>query len=159
MKFSAPKRPSAPQKDTAFTRQIGHAFLDELNAILAYTYQAMMLSPYFPALAKTWEEISETEMRHYEDWGVLLRDLGANPLPNKTIRLTPVVINTENASAVAVRLLKQNIKEEESARDAYAALSEKAPTKEIARLLLSASRDEDAHAAALSAELARLERS
>ncbi len=159
MEFPAQRRQRNADRDTRFTRKIGHAFIDELNAILAYTYQSTMLSPFLPGVARTWQEIAETEMHHYEHWGVLLRELGANPLPNTAIRIPPITVNAENATAVATRLLKQNIEEERSARDTYAALSESAPAREIAELLLSASRDENTHAETLSAELARLERS
>lgn len=143
-------------------QQTIRAVQDELSAITGYTTNSILLSPFLPAVAALYREISLTEMEHYQHLSELLFHLGASPYPRAQVRPTPYTLNADadsHAIVVARRMLAESIADEKAASIGYRRIAESNTDEKIKRFFSELSEDEATHAKAFCAALERLNRS
>ena len=153
---------SQRRTDHTLMREIYRAYLDELSAITDYTHQAIALDPYFHTVAALLAEISEDEMRHFTALGELLRDHGVSPAVDLRLRQAPIRLDDKKPaqSASLVRqILSEALADEQQAAENYKRLAAWSRSTDMQRVLTAISADEARHTTALTAALARLERS
>ena len=158
MEFSRSR--STPQSGNTLAKELYRAYLDEFNAIMGYSQYAVALEPFSPTVAALFTELSLTEMRHFETLARILRDLGYPYTIDTRLKQMPIRITRDaNAAATARRLLTQSLADEQNAARNYRRLAETAGDVAISGALRGIASDEESHAAAITAALAKLERS
>ena len=155
---------SPAQRKTAQTlmREIYRAYLGELSAITDYTHKAIVLNPFYHTVAVLFAEISEDEMRHFTALGELLRDHGLSPAVDLRLRQMPIKWEGKSDAELTdtvKRLLSESLADEEQASENYRRLAAWSRSADMQRILTAIAADEARHVTALSAALARLERS
>ena len=153
---------SQRRTDHTLMREIYRAYLDELSAIVDYTHAAITLAPRFHTAASLLTEISEDEMHHFAALGELLRDHGASPAVDLRLRQMPIRLEGKSdAEAVSLvkEILSESLADEQQARENYKRLAAWSRSVDMQRVLTAIAADETRHAEAISAALARLERS
>ena len=149
-------------QNNLFARDIYRAFTAELGGMTTYVQGAVILAKHLPSLTRLFDEIARVEMSHYEQLGQLLLHLGVSPTVDTRLRQEPLHLNDNFATAaseLAARLIKEKIKEENSAAAEYRRLAAQAPSEKIQNLLLGIAEEEDGHALALHSMLKRFETS
>ena len=152
----------ASRMDPALVRDIYRAYLDELAAITAYSYQRILTEQDLPAAAKLLADISMDEMHHFLELGRLLQRWGASPAVDLRLRDRPILLQNDRDSHVPVvtqRLLLSNAAAERASSANYRALAERTGDAAAREMLLSLSRDEQSHANAQEALAKRLTQS
>ncbi len=158
-KFEGSRAGNIPQNNS-FARDIYRAFTAELGAMTAYVQGAVTLAQHLPSVTRLFDEIARVEISHYEQLGQLLLHLGIAPALNVRLRNDPVYLedhSTVAASLFATQMIKEKIREEESAAREYRRLAATAPSDAIKDMLEAIAAEEEDHAIALASMKKRFE--
>ena len=155
IRSTPPGRRGNATESPALIRELYNALLEELSAIVGYSYADTLLEAELPFVAELFEEIGMDEMRHYHTLAALLRDLGA-PFTPRTVVLPAPQAPTGDATTDARRILSASERDERGAHRSYLRLAAMASTPRVADTLRAIAADEEEHAMAHAAMQHRL---
>ena len=139
-------------RDLRLSRAVEELYADELYAMCAASYRAMMVRECDPTLSELFYEQMHDEIAHFEFLGELILALGGNPALRAPIRVEPVR-RAEDArggcSAVIAALTDAALCEKKRTIDRYQTLLGRTEDRVVRASLMYLIDEEEAHASRL----------
>jgi len=136
--------------DPRMARLLCRAYYDELETISTYIYNGILLEKSCTPLAKLYESIAMTEMRHFRLIGQSIRCLGGNHAIRTDLRIgipdLALCSPQSRIDAVAKQTLRAAITSEQTAAWEYRALADKTRDDTLREILRRLACDEEEHA-------------
>ena len=141
-------------RDLRFARVMEELYIDELTAIAAASYRAMVCDSCDRALAELLREQMQDEISHFRFLGELILALGGNPVIRSQIRVDPICRADDPRSSCESQVdavLNAALQDKKRSVDRYQSALGRTQDRVVRSLLLQLIDEEQRHAERLLA--------
>lgn len=146
--------------DLRFARAMEEIYIDELTAIAASSYRAMLAEPYDRDLSELLRRQMLDEIAHFRFAGELILSLGGNPCIRTQIRVEPIAraVDRDTECARLPRtVLRMALSDKKRSIDRYQTLLGRTQDRVVRSLLSQLTDEEQRHAESLKRYAERYE--